>query len=305
MSSKRRGTFLRWRRSDRSAGRHRDGREDDVAAARAAIEDALRRTAAAGDAVAAKQLREWLDARAAREVRARLDAGGSAAERELIEGISRGAEYDLNIELGPRSDERLLAACVALWSDPSLDGPYLDPTRRRDEQAKVAPALIQPLPEDDWATAADQIGLSHLPAMYGVATLPDGNRVGCASCDFREESLLRPAKDLRDELSFSISLGALETVYEIDWSAHQTGNFESWRSWAAPLQEWLADIAQTIYRAVPFRLAAIGEEAGCVMPTASEITAAGGPERFREQSPLTSCLFPAEDGSLKWYPSDW
>jgi len=140
--------------------------------------------------------------------------------------------------------------------------------------------------------------------MYGVATLPDGNRVPCACRDFRDWSLLRPAKDLDDEFSFYIPFGALDIVYSIDWGANHP-NPGTWRNWAAPLEEWFADIAQTIYRAVPFRLAAIGEEAGCVMPTASQIAAAGGPERFREQSPLMSCLFPAEDGSLKWYPSDW
>jgi len=293
MFRKRRDAFLKWRHSGRP--RHRDDSTRDVAAIETAIEDSLRERAAGGDAGAARNLRAWIDNRDVRAAR-------RAARREAVEqrplaydGFSGGPDYDLNIELGPRSNERLIAACEALWSHPSLDGPYVDATREPAEQAKVMPVLT-PWFEDD-PSAADEIGLSHLGSMFGVATLPDGNQVPCVSRDFRDTSLLRKAKDVRDELNFSIPIEALDAVYEVG-SAHQTRNFETWRSWAAPLEEWFAEIAQAVFREVPFRLASIGEEAGSGMPTASEVAAAGGPEKFG----LTSCLFPAEDASLKWYP---
>jgi hypothetical protein len=40
-----------------------------------------------------------------------------------------GGYYELAIELGNRSDERLLTAMQAMWQHPSLNGCYIDRSR--------------------------------------------------------------------------------------------------------------------------------------------------------------------------------
>jgi hypothetical protein len=57
-----------------------------------------------------------------------------------------GGYYELAIELGSRSDERLLAALAAVWADPDLDGAYLS----RD----VEPWHLRPL-KTSFLLAAD------------------------------------------------------------------------------------------------------------------------------------------------------
>jgi hypothetical protein len=185
-----------------------------------------------------------------------------------------GSFYELAIEVGDRSDDRLHAACVALWSHGSLEGPYGDKTREPGEQPPVSPGLVVP----------DDMGdVSHL---YGVATLPDGNRLACGCVALCEE-------DSRiDWLDLYIPLGALDTVYDYDY-----GDRASWRAWAAPLDDWFADIGRTVYDAVPFRLALVGEEVSG-MRYASQVAVEGIPDE--RNTPL---LFPDNDGALKWYPA--
>jgi hypothetical protein len=130
--------------------------------------------------------------------------------------------------------------------------------------------------------------------LYGVARLDDDNRVACGCVAVREgESRI-------DWLDLYIPMGALETVYDIDSEAKHTANLETWRSWAAPLDEWFASIGRTVYEAVPSRLALVGEEV-CGMHYASEVAAEAIPAE--RSLPL---LFPDEGGSLRWYPAtEW
>jgi hypothetical protein len=188
-----------------------------------------------------------------------------------------GSFYELAIELGPRSDKRLAQASEALWRHQSIDGPYAKKDIEPADQPKVAPSLI--------------VGSNdHAPHLRGVATLPGGFEVACGSVAVREE------ESQIDWFDFYIPWGALETVYEIDYDAYQTGHFETWRQWAEPLDAWFAEIGRTIYKEVPFALALIGEEASG-MTYASEVAARGGPGE--KDFPM---LFPDDAGALNWYP---
>jgi hypothetical protein len=71
-----------------------------------------------------------------------------------------GGFYELAIEIGSRSDERLRAALAAIWQHPDLDGCYLERNREPSEQLRRLPASIE--------------GGSH---PRGIARLPNGSRV--------------------------------------------------------------------------------------------------------------------------------
>jgi hypothetical protein len=146
-----------------------------------------------------------------------------------------GSFYELAIELGPRSDERLAAASAALWRHPALEGPYRDHTREPWEQEIVSPSLV---------VSSDVV--MHL---YGAATLPDGHQVAAGSVAVRED------ESGIDWLDLYTPLGALETIYDIGYPYD-----ESWRVWAEPLVRWFADIGRWIYHEVAFRRELIGEE---------------------------------------------
>ena len=82
-----------------------------------------------------------------------------------------GGFYELALELGSRSDERLLAALAAIWSDPDFDGIYLS----RD---------IEPSQQERLAISTDLLQLNHL---HGLARLPNGATIACGICIIREE----------------------------------------------------------------------------------------------------------------------
>src|SRR5262245_29820054 len=81
-----------------------------------------------------------------------------------------GGFFELALEVGPRSDDRLRAALAALWSHTDLDGCYDDHLREPSDQPRVQPRLGE--------------SGSHL---HGVARLPNGAHVACGSCLIRED----------------------------------------------------------------------------------------------------------------------
>lgn len=82
-----------------------------------------------------------------------------------------GGFYELAIELGPRSDERLLAALTAVWSDPNLDGAYLDRCMEPWQQARQT-------------VTTESLQIGHL---QGLARLPNDVTVACGTCLIRED----------------------------------------------------------------------------------------------------------------------
>jgi hypothetical protein len=183
-----------------------------------------------------------------------------------------GSFYELAIELGPRSDDRLNAAAAVMWQQSAmLEGPYADSDREPWEQERVSPSLI-----------ASGEATTHL---FGIAKLPQERSVACGCCAVRDNATAT------DWLDLYITLGALETVYDIEYRWN-----DAWSDWTRPLDDWFADIARSVHDAVPFALALIGEEVSGET-SASELAATGVPE-----TPGFALLVPDQRGHLAWYP---
>jgi hypothetical protein len=167
--------------------------------------------------------------------------------------VWNGGFYELAIEVGPPSDQRLRAVLEAIWQHPDLDGCYSDRGREPAEQPRKLPDRIE--------------GYSHL---QGIARLPNGSRVACGTCLIREED------DGSDWLDFYVPMGALGTAYPS--GGFPFGTNADWPGpWRQEVEDWLAAIGQQALRATAFRLAIIGfEVSGQVY--AAEIAARGIPE---------------------------
>jgi hypothetical protein len=181
-----------------------------------------------------------------------------------------GSYYDLYVAFGPGPVERFEAALAALWSHPDLDGPYGDNTVEPSDQEKVS--ANEGVCDANWT-----------PDLYGVATLPDGNKLACGS-------LVRWWKGAPEGLDFYISMNVLETVYPVEYPQD-----ESWDAWAGPLDDWLLDLARWVFQAVPFLAATVGEEVGSDLDAQLE---SGLQERWM------GVLAPAANGELRWLPAN-
>jgi hypothetical protein len=106
-----------------------------------------------------------------------------------------GGHYELEIELGPRSDSSLSAALHALWQREELDGPFEHPDVDPASQPRVSPDLV----------------ISREGHVHGVATLPDGSPAACGSFAIRYEGGQEWVHDPEgtDLLGFYVPLGSL------------------------------------------------------------------------------------------------
>jgi hypothetical protein len=182
-----------------------------------------------------------------------------------------GGFYELALEVGPPSDDRLRAALEALWSHPDLDGCYLDRGCEPADQPRKQPDLES----------------RHL---LGVAQLPHGSRVACGSL------LIREVEDHSDWLDFYLPMGSLWTAYgrfpfadRVDWPEDP---------WLLEVDDWLAKVGLWIARSRSFRLGLIGVEV-CGEAYAADITAQGIPaERY------VGYLWPS-GGSVEYHRRTW
>ena len=184
-----------------------------------------------------------------------------------------GGFYELAIELGKPSDERLFEALKVLWQHSSLQGCYLEDDIEPDKQEQ-----IEPLPE-----------LLNRMHLYGLAQLPDGKKVACGSCIIRED-------DGSDWLDFYLPTGALGRAYDIGGYPFDAAGFAH-RDWQVSVDEWLKDIGTHIFSVVPFNLGLIGFEVSGEF-YAAEILEKGIPAE-RHIGYLWS-----GGGRLKWYASN-
>jgi hypothetical protein len=183
-----------------------------------------------------------------------------------------GGCFELALEVGPRSDERLRAVVNALWQCPLLAGCYLDPAAEPWDQPLISPA-DRPLDSGH--------------RLLGIAALPNGARVACGSCLVREE-------EGPDWLDFYIPLGALGTAYPV--GAYPFGSEPS-RHWRAPVESWLAQIGLYVASRSSYSLGLIGwEVSGQVY--AAEVAAQGVPsERW------LGYLWPSDNAGVVYHPS--
>ncbi len=176
-----------------------------------------------------------------------------------------GGFYELALEFGPPSDDRLRAALATLWRHPDFEGCYLDRDREPDDQPRMPPDKIE-------------YG-SHL---YGVARLPNGLRVACGSCPIREMD------DGPNWLDFYLPMDSLATAYPA--GAFPFGTEADWPGpWRYEVEDWLAEVGLSVARAAKFELGTIGfEVAG--EASAADVNAQGMPTKR-----LIGYLWPAGD----------
>jgi hypothetical protein len=183
-----------------------------------------------------------------------------------------GGYYELALELGIRSDERLLAALAAVWSDPDLDGAYLSWD-------------IEPSQQQRLAITAELLQIDHL---QGLAQLPHGPTIACGTCIIREDN--GP-----DWLVLYLPMGALGTAYPIGGYPFEPEMATS-RQWRDALDPWLASIGIRVYDQVVYRLGLIGFEVSGEI-YADGIAANGVPARH-----YPGLLWPSA-GAVTYYPS--
>jgi hypothetical protein len=162
----------------------------------------------------------------------------------------RGGHYEIEMELGVPSDERLRAALERIWAHPSLKGCVFSRDQEPQAQVRVNPGR--------------QAIAEHL---YGVATLPNGATAACGTyvCRLHGDANEAP----RDLLSFYVPLGALAGIYGAEVIEEeqktqdppfQTKGGAPSAAWRSELDLWLVEIGRFVFEALPFELALVGWE---------------------------------------------
>ena len=193
------------------------------------------------------------------------------------QGVWWGGFYEIEMRLGPHSEERVALALESLWSHPSLEGCYL----RRDQEPDVQKTV----------NPREHAGEGHL---YGIASLPDGAKICCGTYVLRMQG--EDGNPLANFLGFYVPLASLGTVYEV--GAYPFADAEQARVWVDELNSWLADLGKSVYSRINFEGALIGFEVD--FTAAGAIRGEGIPaERYE------GYLWPVS-GRLEWYPpTNW
>jgi hypothetical protein len=187
-----------------------------------------------------------------------------------------GGFFELAIQLGPRSDERLSRAATALWNYPLIEGCF----SRRDVELADQPRLS--------AIDAAQYQIQSGYHIYGIAhKLPDSLSLVCGSLSIRED------ESGIDWLDFYLPMGAVDPVYEGIYDSLITGLPSP--TWLR-LEAWFAELGRYLFAHVPFSLGLIGHEVSG-MEDAANIAQNGIPD-----SRYCGYLWPEQDG-LSFYPS--
>ncbi|MER5266090.1 hypothetical protein ABTZ99_28785 [Actinosynnema sp. NPDC002837] len=184
-----------------------------------------------------------------------------------------GGFYELSLEVGDHDDERLQRALTALWGAAAATDGY----GHRDRE-----------PADQVAVPVTVASLDEFGHLRGIARTPVGSVVcGCLATRFDEAE---------DWVTWYLPLGALARV------DRRVGGFPFGpdgeprsQAWRAPLDAWLAGVAEEVFRQVDFRLGLIGFEVDLV--TAAELGGEVPEQRWN------GYLLPA-DGQLTYTPAN-
>jgi hypothetical protein len=150
-----------------------------------------------------------------------------------------GGGYELAIEVGQPSDERLGRALGALWHAARIRGCYAS----REHE----PHDLDPVP----CTVESLERFGHL---RGQVAIPGGEVVVCGAAAVREEYG-------SDWLDFYLPIGALSRVDPRVGAFPFADDADQGMAWRQPIDEWLAGIGTQVYAAVDYRLGLIGWEA--------------------------------------------
>lgn len=182
-----------------------------------------------------------------------------------------GGYYELALDLGPTSDERLQGALRRIWSFNGVRGCADDPQKAWNQAWSINPQT-QELPPMD----------QHL---YGLAVLPNGTEVLCSTVTVRLE-------DDHDWVYFGITMGELGRAYPVGAFPFDDGGPLAWRD---GLDEWLRQMGEAVFKTVPFVSGLVGWEPD---------DALGVNGKKADAVPKVRCegwLWPHR-GMLRWYP---
>jgi hypothetical protein len=176
----------------------------------------------------------------------------------------RGGHYEIEMELGVPSDERLRTALQRIWSHPSLKRALKGCVFSRDQE-----------PQDQVRVNLQSHPLESM--LFGVTALPNGAPAACGTFVCR----LAGGKDEppRDLLSFYVPMGSIEKPYGI--GAYPFSDLERAGAWRPQLDPWLAEIGRFVFEAVEFDLALVGWEVEFPSVSAESVKRSGVPaERY-------------------------
>jgi len=186
-----------------------------------------------------------------------------------------GGYYELAMELGSRSDERLKSALETLWAYGGLDGCYLDSTLEPWQQRRV-----QPVNDCDLETR-----------LHGALTASWSDlKIACCSIVCR-------LVDGADWLYFALPIGSLERVFH--WDEFAIWDYAG-SAWRPRVDDWLRALGRHVYTAAPFQLALVGRTDTVEEDEDAEGVAAHGVPSSRG----LGYLVPSGD-DLQWYPPTW
>lgn len=186
-----------------------------------------------------------------------------------------GGDYDLEIDLGCRSDACLGGALGALWSHPDLRGPFAHDDVEPAEQAAVAPDGNE--------------------VQFGVARVPGGAEVACRCVAVAND-------EEGDLVVLGLPLGSLSQAWP------QVGGYpfldvdegpETTQSWQEPLESWLGAIGLHIAQHAPC-------EAGFVCfegPGLFNVDLASWRRSGIPDERPYGLLWPDDGGTVRWYPA--
>jgi hypothetical protein len=190
------------------------------------------------------------------------------------EDIWYGGFFELSIEVGDRSTPRINAAVNAIWRYPLLTGCYSRNDIEPEQQTISNPTAIT---DDEWSHS------------YGIAVLPNGQRLACGSCVVRET-------EGSDWLDFYFSMSALGTVYDVGAYPFIEANVPT--PWLPEVESWLADLALWLASIIDYRMAIIGFETSGTTD-ARTLEADGGVPTKR----YIGYVWP-EQGHMTYFPSN-
>jgi hypothetical protein len=187
-----------------------------------------------------------------------------------------GGHYELEMQVMERSKEWLGRTLQALWSQPSLEGCYLDRELEPSQQPRLSPAET---------TASDHL--------YGLATFPNGITIACGSYASCCEGQGVPPSDA---VTFYLPMGSLSRAYPV--GAYPFGPMEGVSAWKSELDDWLVGIGRAIYKQIPFDYALIGLEVPTTEATSRRSLQTNGIPADR----FDGILWPKGD-DVAWYPA--